>query len=210
MKDSVFYFEKSDLERAAQRAEEAARQYEIQIEAAQRKAEEAESQCEYHQRKAEEAERQYEIQIETAQRKAEEAERQCELQLRKAARQIDKKQEENVKLYTENDKLRRRNDELEMKLAEMGKLSARVAQNTSEDNLLKALRTYTNQSKRKKPETRVTAKKMVLDFAAANNLSLPSELEAALDNLDNEVPQVHVTVHGNFNDIHDNKEVKIK
>lgn len=119
--------------------------------------------------------------------------------------------EEISKLREENNELQQRNAELEMKLAEMSKLSAGVAKKASNEELLKALRIFVNNSKRKRLEKRTAVKEMVLELAMANNLSLPDDLAATLDSLDDEVPQPSVVnVSGNYNDIHDNREVKIK
>lgn len=118
---------------------------------------------------------------------------------------------EAARLREDNDALQQRNAELEMKLAEMSKLSAGVAKKASQEEVLKALRTFVNKSKQKRIEKRTAIKEMVLELAMANNLSLPNDLAATLDSLDDEVPQSNVVnVHGNYNDIHDNRDVKIK
>jgi hypothetical protein len=100
--------------------------------------------------------------------------------------------------------------ELEMKLMEMSKLSTGMAKKASEDNLLKALRTYVNRSKRKTADKRAFAKSATLEIANANGLDLPEDLKAAIESLDDEQaePKV-VTVQGNYNDVHDNNNVKL-
>ncbi|MBP5220438.1 MAG: hypothetical protein J6034_07030 [Bacteroidaceae bacterium] len=119
--------------------------------------------------------------------------------------------EEISKLREENNELQQRNAELEMKLAEMSKLSAGVAKKASNEELLKALRIFVNNSKRKKLEKRTAVKEMVFELANANGIVFPYDLAATLDRLDDEVPQPNVVnVSGNYNDIHDNREVKIK
>lgn len=101
--------------------------------------------------------------------------------------------------------------ELEMKLMEMNKLSTGMAKKASEDNLLKALRTYVNRSKRKTADKRAFAKSATLEIANANGLDLPEDLKAAIESLDDEQSEAKVvTVQGNYNDIHDNGEVKLK
>ena len=101
--------------------------------------------------------------------------------------------------------------ELEMKLMEMSKLSTGMAKKASEDNLLKALRTYVNRSKRKTADKRAFAKSATLEIANANGLDLPEDLKAAIESLDDEQaePKV-VNVAGNYNDIHDNGTVNNK
>lgn len=100
--------------------------------------------------------------------------------------------------------------ELEMKLVEMNRLSTGMAKKASEDNLLKALRTYVNRSKRKTADKRAFAKSATLEIANANGLDLPEDLKAAIESLDDEQTEVKVvTVQGNYNDIHDNNAVKL-
>lgn len=98
--------------------------------------------------------------------------------------------------------------ELEMKMTEMSKLSAGVAKKSSEEDLLKALRTYVNRSKRKTADKRAFAKTATLEIAIANGLILPEDLAAMIESLDDEQaePKV-VNVSGNYNDIHDNGTV---
>ena len=84
-----------------------------------------------------------------------------------------------------------------------------MAKKASEDNQIKALRTYVNRSKRKTPDKRVFAKYAMLEIANANGLTLPEELAATIDSLDDEQPEPKVVnVAGNYNDIHDNGKVE--
>lgn len=105
---------------------------------------------------------------------------------------------------------KRQRAELEMKMNEMSKLSAGVAKKSSEEDLLKALRTYVNRSKRKTTDKRVFAKTATLEIANANGLLLPEDLAALIDSLDDEQaePKV-VNVAGSYNDIHDNGSVNL-
>ncbi len=122
---------------------------------------------------------------------------------------------ENESLKSEMDELRAQLQterdlriKAEMQLGEMSKLSAGVAKKASQEELLKALRVFVNKSKRKKLEKRIAVKEMVLELVIANGLTLPEDLAAAIDSLDDEQPEprvVHVT--GNYNDIHDNSSV---
>ena len=118
-------------------------------------------------------------------------------------------QEETIeRLRSQLQEEREQRAELEMKLMEMNKLSTGMAKKASEDNLLKALRTYVNRSKRKTADKRAFAKSATLEIANANGLDLPEDLKAAIDSLDDELsePKV-VTVTGSYNDIHDNGSV---
>lgn len=97
----------------------------------------------------------------------------------------------------------------EMQKNEMSKLSMSMAGKASQEELLKALRVFVNTSKRKKMEKRIAVKEMVLELANANRLTLPADLAATVDCLDDEVPETKVVnVAGNYNDIHDNGNVK--
>ena len=122
--------------------------------------------------------------------------------------EIDDLKDENESLKEENDRLRQEVQEKEMKLSELSKLSVGVARKSSQDEVLKALRTFVNKSKRKKYEKRVAIKEMVLELAYANNLVFPDDLAATLESLDDEPSESKVVnVAGNYNDIHDNGSV---
>lgn len=99
---------------------------------------------------------------------------------------------------------------MEMQMNEMSKLSMSVAGKASQEELLKALRVFVNTSKRKKIEKRIAVKEMVLELANANMLMFPADLAATIDSLDDELPEPRVVnVAGNYNDIHDNGNVKL-
>ena len=122
--------------------------------------------------------------------------------------QIDDLKDENERLNAENERLRQEVQEKEMKLSELSKLSAGVARKSSQDEVLKALRTFVNKSKRKKYEKRVAIKEMVLEMANANSIVFPEDLSATLESLDDEPSESKVVnVAGNYNDIHDNGSV---
>ena len=131
-------------------------------------------------------------------------------------KRVDEVLEENKRLQEDVEGLqqqlaeeKRQRAELEMKLAEMNKLSAGMARKTSEEELLKALRTYANHSKRKTSDKRAFAKTALLEIANVNGLVLPEELAATIESLDDEQSEPkNVTVSGNYNDIHDNGEVR--
>ncbi len=110
----------------------------------------------------------------------------------------------------ENDRLRQQLQERDVKISEMSKLTAGMAKKTPEEDLLKALRTYVNRSKRKTPDKRAIAKMATLEIANANGLVLPEDLAAAIESLDDEQaePKV-VTVNGSYTDVHDNGNVSL-
>ena len=103
--------------------------------------------------------------------------------------------------------------EAEMRMAELNKLSSDVAKKSSEEALLKALRTYVSNSKRKRPDKRAAAKEAALDMVLANKLTLPEDLAAAIESLDDDQTEpkvVNVGNGGHYNDIHDNGGVTVK
>ena len=85
-----------------------------------------------------------------------------------------------------------RSQALEMKMAEMSKLSAGVAKKASQDELLKALRTFVNKSKHKRIDKRIAVKEVVLEMAMANSVIFPEDLAATIDSLDDEQPEAKV------------------
>lgn len=105
---------------------------------------------------------------------------------------------------------RRQKAYADMKLDEMGKLSASVASKTDEEAMLKALRKYVNRSKRKTPDKRTFAKMATLEIANANGLVIPADLKETIESLDDEQaePKV-VTVHGNYHDMHGNGRINV-
>ena len=112
--------------------------------------------------------------------------------------QIDDLKEENERLNAENERLREDVQEKEMKLSELSKLSAGVAKKSSQDEVLKALRTFVNKSKRKKYEKRVAIKEMVLEMANANSIVFPEDLSATLESLDDEPSESKVAVQVDY------------
>ena len=119
-------------------------------------------------------------------------------------------QEEMEQLRSQLQEEKEKNTKLEMQLNEMSKMTASVAGKASHEELLKALRVFVNTSKRKKIEKRIAVKEMVLELANANMLMLPADLAATIDSLDDELPEPRVVnVAGNYNDIHDNGNVKL-
>ena len=77
--------------------------------------------------------------------------------------------------------------------------------------LLKAVRTFVNRSKQKRIEKRMAVKEMLLELANANSIVFPADLAATIDALDDEHSEPKtVTVHGNYNDVHDNGSVGLK
>lgn len=97
---------------------------------------------------------------------------------------------------------------LEMRLSELNKLTAGVAKKSSQDDMIKAMRSYLNTSKRKTLGKREAAKMVFTELFTSAKLDLPADIMDLLEHLDDEQadPKV-VNVSGNYNDIHDNGNV---
>lgn len=105
--------------------------------------------------------------------------------------------EENEALHHQFQEEVERNQTLEMRLSELTKLSAGVAKKSSQEELLKALRTFVNKSKHKRLEKRAAIKEMVLEMVNANGIMLPEDLSASIDALDDDDPKV-MNVTGDY------------
>ena len=127
-------------------------------------------------------------------------------------RQRVAEQDEKIKKQAETvNQLTEKNAALEMKLSEMTKLSGDVAKKSSQEGLLKAVRTFVNKSKHKRIEKRMAVKEMLLELANANSIVFPEDLATTIDALDDEQSEAKVVnVTGNYNDIHNNGSVGLK
>ena len=108
---------------------------------------------------------------------------------------IEDLEDENERLNEENDMLRQEVQEKEMKLSELSKLSVGVAKKSSHDEVLKALRTYMNFSKRKTLSKRVAVKMMIMELANAIGLTFPEDMIGTLEALDDEPSEEKAAVH---------------
>ena len=106
-----------------------------------------------------------------------------------------KLQEEIASVQQQLADAKRQQAELEMQLTETRKLSEGVVKKSSEEGVVKAISTYVNRSKRKTPDKRAYIKNMILDFANVNGLSLPDELSATIDCLDDEQSEPKVQIN---------------
>lgn len=117
--------------------------------------------------------------------------------------------DENEELRQQMDDEKRQRAELEMKLMEMSKLSTGMAKKATEENVLKALRTYVNRSKRKTADKRAFAKSATLEIANANGLDLPEDLKAAIESLDDEQSEAKMIVTSNYKPQIQNQNVNL-
>ena len=140
-------------------------------------------------------------------------------------RQLDDKQDEIDNLKDEIDKVQSDNDALrqqlldekerrlssQTKLSELSKLSAGVAKKSSQDELIKAMRSYLNISRRKTQGKREAAKMVFMEMFTSAKLELPDDILESLDHLDDDQDDLKVVnVTGNYNDVHDNGRVDLK
>ena len=103
-----------------------------------------------------------------------------------------REENERLRLQLQEEKDMRARQDMQMK--EMSKLSASVAGKASQDELLRAIRVFVNKSKRKKLDKRIAIKEMVLEMANANGITLPKELAASIDSLDDEQAEPKIVI----------------
>jgi DNA repair exonuclease SbcCD ATPase subunit len=103
-----------------------------------------------------------------------------------SASKAESLQQQVEELGEKVDELQRQLEEKELQLTEFSKLTAGVAKKSSQDEVLKALRTFINISKRKTLSKRITVKMVIMEFANSIGLSFPEEVSAVLDSLDDE------------------------
>jgi len=89
----------------------------------------------------------------------------------------------------------------EMRLKEMGQLSAGVVRESGQMELVKALQTFLNKSKRKRIEKRAAIKEMILELCTANKMTLPDDLAEQIQNFDDMIEKpdsAQVSVGGDY------------
>ena len=97
---------------------------------------------------------------------------------------------------------------LETQLSELSKLSVGVAKKSSQDDMIRAMRSYLNISKRKTQSKREAAKMVFMELFSSAQVELPEDIKELLEHLDDEQTEGKVVnVTGNYNDIHDNSSV---
>lgn len=108
---------------------------------------------------------------------------------------IDELQQQLDEKDQQLDEQQQQLDEKNLQLTEFSKLSAGVAKKSSQEELLKALRTFINISKRKTLSKRITVKMVIMEFANSIGLSFPEEVSAVLDSLDDDTETVAPVIH---------------
>ena len=97
---------------------------------------------------------------------------------------------------------------LNMKLSELQKVTAKVAEKTEHDDLLKVLRTYMNRSKNKTAKKRGYIKMVITEMAMTAGLALPDDMVETLGAFDDEAEK-SINIE-RINDIHGNDKVEIQ
>jgi len=97
-------------------------------------------------------------------------------------------------LKAEIDSLKQQLQEKEVRLSELGKLSAGVAKKSSQDVVEKAMRIYLNTSKRKTLSKREAAKTVLLELITSAKLELPEDLMDQLNHFDDENPEPQIVI----------------
>ena len=97
---------------------------------------------------------------------------------------------------------------LNMKLSELQKVTAKVAEKTEHDDLLKVLRTYMNRSKNKTAKKRGYIKMVITEMALTAGLTLPDDMVETLGAFDDEAEK-SINIE-RINDIHGNDKVEIQ
>ena len=129
----------------------------------------------------------------------------------KLTKKNEEQEEEIESLQQQLADEKRQRTEMETKMNEMSKLSAGMAKKASQNDFEKALRIFLNTSKRKTMSKREAAKTVIMELLNSAKIEISDDVLELLDHLDDEQtePKV-VNVTGNYNDVHDNGEVKFK
>lgn len=99
---------------------------------------------------------------------------------------IERLKAENESQRQEIDRLNEQIHDRDMRLKELGQLSAGVAKKSSADDVEKAMRIYMNMSKRKTQSKREAAKTVLLELITAAKLGMPEDFMETLSHFDDE------------------------
>ena len=100
--------------------------------------------------------------------------------------EIDRLKSENEAQRQEIDDLNEQIHDRDMRLKELGQLSAGVAKKSSADDVAKAIRIYLNTSKRKTQSKREAAKTVLLELITAAKLEMSEDIMEMLSHFDDE------------------------
>ena len=125
--------------------------------------------------------------------------------------ELEEKQQEADSLRQQVQEERERRLAAVVRLSELSKLSAGVAKKSSQDDMIKAMRSYLNTSKRKTLGKREAAKMVFTELLTSAKVELPEDITDLLEHLDDEQSEPMVVhVSGSYNDIHDNSSVDFR
>ena len=99
---------------------------------------------------------------------------------------IERLKAENESQRQEIDRLNEQIHDRDMRLKELGQLSAGVAKKSSADDVSKAIRIYLNTSKRKTQSKREAAKTVLLELITAAKLDMAEDIMEMLSHFDDE------------------------
>ena len=122
--------------------------------------------------------------------------------------EVEDSQQEIDSLHEQLQEEKERRLAAEVRLSELSKLTAGVAKKSSQDDMIKAMRSYLNTSKRKTQSKREAAKMVFTELFTTAKMELPEDITDLLEHLDDEQSEAKVVnVAGSYNDIHDNGQV---
>ena len=99
------------------------------------------------------------------------------------------RQAEVADLNAESNRLRQRRQAAEVRLSEMYKLTACMVNKVPEEDVLRAMRSYLNISKRKTQDKRKAAKMVFTELFASAKMELPEDIKGLLESLGDEQPK---------------------
>lgn len=103
----------------------------------------------------------------------------------KLRREVNRKEEVLVRLLAENESLKVQN-------AELSKMASRVVEKTDHEDLLKGIRKYLNQSKKKSSKKKGYIRMAMQELVNTNGIAIPEDLQELLDSFDDEEPQLAI------------------
>ena len=108
-----------------------------------------------------------------------------EKEIEKLRREVNRKKEVLVRLVAENEALKEQN-------AEQSRMTSRVVEKTDHEDLLKGIRKYLNQSKKKNSKKKSYIRMAMQELINTNGIAIPEELQELLDSFDDEEPQLAI------------------
>lgn len=108
-----------------------------------------------------------------------------EKEIEKLRREVNRKEDVLVRLVAENEALKEQN-------AEQSRMTSRVVEKTDHEDLLKGIRKYLNQSKKKNSKKKSYIRMAMQELINTNGIAIPGDLQELLDSFDDEEPQLAI------------------